>query len=122
MLAYRSVLQDYNKAMSNLCLDVLEVLGMGLGVGRSVFRDFYIDNESIFRANYYPSCTKPDLVLGTGPHYDPTSITILCQDNVSGLQVFVDGKWYTISPKPNTFVINIGDTFMVNFHFAAKSH
>ncbi|XP_020256789.1 gibberellin 20 oxidase 1-B-like [Asparagus officinalis] len=108
---YGNVLQKYSNAMNKLVLEILEVLGLSLGVGRW-FRDFYSDNDSIFRANYYPSCLKPDLTLGTGPHYDPTSVTILHQDEITGLQVFVDGKWYTVSPKPNTFVINIGDAFM----------
>lgn len=115
VFACRKVLEDYSTAMSKLCLEILEVLGLSLGVGRSTFRDFYADNESIFRVNYYPPCPKPDLTLGTGPHHDPTSLTILHQDDISGLQVCVNGKWYTVSPKPNTFVVNIGDTFMVRF-------
>ena len=65
------------------------------------------------RLNYYPPCGKPNLTLGTGPHCDPTSLTILHQDHVRGLEVYVDQKWYSISPNPEAFVINIGDTFMV---------
>ncbi|CAA2951345.1 gibberellin 20-oxidase [Olea europaea subsp. europaea] len=64
------------------------------------------------RSNYYPPCQKPDLNLGTGPHCDPTSLTILHQDNVGGLEVFYDEKWHSISPNPQAFVVNIGDTFM----------
>ncbi|KAI8545253.1 hypothetical protein RHMOL_Rhmol07G0026900 [Rhododendron molle] len=56
---------------------------------------------------------KPNLILGTGPHCDPTSLTILHQDDVGGLQVFVDGKWHSIPPCSEAFVVNIGDTFMV---------
>ncbi|GAU25381.1 hypothetical protein TSUD_70340 [Trifolium subterraneum] len=50
--------------------------------------------------------------LGNGPHCDPISLTILLQDQVGGLEIFADNKWLAIPPKPNTFVINIGDTFM----------
>ncbi|KAG5587411.1 hypothetical protein H5410_047845 [Solanum commersonii] len=64
------------------------------------------------RLNYYPPCLKPELTLGTGPHYDPTSLTALHQDYVSGLQVFVDNEWYSIRPNFNSFVVNIGNTFM----------
>ncbi|XP_030474376.1 gibberellin 20 oxidase 1-like [Syzygium oleosum] len=104
--------QEYCEAMSNLSLGIMELLGTSLGVGRSHFREFFKGNESIMRLNYYPPCQKPDQTLGTGPHCDPTSLTILHQDEVSGLQVFVDGKWYSVSPNPDAFVINIGDTFM----------
>lgn len=65
------------------------------------------------RCNYYPPCKEAGLTLGTGPHCDPTSLTILHQDQVGGLQVFVDGKWQVVRPRPDALVINIGDTFMV---------
>lgn len=98
--------------MSELSLGIMELLGMSLGVGRSHFKEFFEDNESIMRLNYYPPCQKPDLTLGTGPHCDPTSLTILHQDRVQGLQVFVDGQWRLVKPNFDAFVVNIGDTFM----------
>ncbi|KAF8008641.1 hypothetical protein BT93_K2337 [Corymbia citriodora subsp. variegata] len=106
------VYQDYCEAMSRLSLGIMELLGMSLGIGREHFREFFEDNDSIMRLNYYPPCQKPDLTLGTGPHCDPTSLTILHQDQVGGLQVFVDNEWRSISPNFNAFVVNIGDTFM----------
>ncbi|KAL7605756.1 gibberellin 20 oxidase 2 [Lactuca sativa] len=106
------VCQEYCEAMSKLSLSIMELLGMSLGIGQSYFRDFYEENDSIMRLNYYPPCQKPDQTLGTGPHCDPTSLTILHQDNVGGLEVFVDEKWHSIAPCSEAFVVNIGDTFM----------
>lgn len=106
--------QKYCEEMSKLSLKVMELLGESLGVGRAYFREFFEGNDSIMRLNYYPPCKKPDLTLGTGPHCDPTSLTILHQDNVGGLEVFVDEKWHSIPPNTNAFVVNIGDTFMVS--------
>ncbi|KAI3741254.1 hypothetical protein L1987_58925 [Smallanthus sonchifolius] len=106
------VCQEYCEAMSKLSLDIMELLGTSLGIERSHFRDFYKDNDSIMRLNYYPPCQKPDLTLGTGPHCDPTSLTILHQDDVGGLEVYVDEKWHSIAPCSEAFVVNIGDTFM----------
>ncbi|XP_024992885.1 gibberellin 20 oxidase 2-like [Cynara cardunculus var. scolymus] len=106
------VCQEYCEAMSKLSLEIVELLGTSLGIDRSYFRDFYKENDSIMRLNYYPPCQKPNLTLGTGPHCDPTSVTILHQDNVGGLEVFVDEKWHSIAPCSEAFVINIGDTFM----------
>ncbi|XP_039141438.1 gibberellin 20 oxidase 1-D [Dioscorea cayenensis subsp. rotundata] len=111
-LHFGEVYQKYCEEMSKLSLEIMEVLGLSLGVGKEIFREFFEVNESIMRLNYYPPCQKPELTLGTGPHCDPTSLTILHQDHVGGLQVFTDGKWRTISPNPNAFVVNIGDTFM----------
>lgn len=106
------IYQDYCEAMNTLSLGIMELLGMSLGVNRTHFKEFFDENDSIMRLNYYPPCQKPDLTLGTGPHCDPTSLTILHQDQVGGLQVFVDDEWRSITPNFNAFVVNIGDTFM----------
>ncbi|ESQ29371.1 hypothetical protein EUTSA_v10023837mg [Eutrema salsugineum] len=106
------VYQEYAEAMSDLSLKIMELLGMSLGINRNHFKEFFEDNESIFRLNYYPKCKQSDDVLGTGPHCDPTSLTILQQDQVSGLQVLVENQWQAIPPNPQALVVNIGDTFM----------
>ncbi|CAN1267425.1 Gibberellin 20 oxidase 1 [Linum perenne] len=111
--ARRNVYQKYCESMSTLSLRIMELLGMSLGLkNRGHFREFFEENDSIMRLNYYPPCHKPESTLGTGPHCDPTSLTILHQDQVAGLQVCVDGEWRSISPNPDAFVVNIGDTFM----------
>ncbi|KAH7524941.1 hypothetical protein FEM48_Zijuj06G0172600 [Ziziphus jujuba var. spinosa] len=107
-----NVYQEYCEAMNTLALQIMELFGVSLGVGKEYFREFYENNDSIMRLNYYPKCQKPDETLGTGPHCDPTSLTILHQDQVGGLQVLVDDKWHSIIPLHNAFVVNIGDTFM----------
>lgn len=107
--------------MSGLSLGIMELLGKSLGVGGEYFKNFFKDNDSIMRLNFYPPCQKPDLTLGTGPHCDPTSLTILHQDQVGGLQVFVDNQWRLIAPNFDAFVVNIGDTFMVIKHPPSSS-
>ncbi|XP_010451198.1 PREDICTED: gibberellin 20 oxidase 1-like, partial [Camelina sativa] len=109
---FGKVYQEYCEAMSSLSLKIMELLGLSLGVNRDYFREFFEENDSIMRLNYYPPCQKPDLTLGTGPHCDPTSLTILHQDHVNGLQVFVENQWRSIRPNSKAFVVNIGDTFM----------
>ncbi|XP_054792978.1 gibberellin 20 oxidase 1-D-like [Prosopis cineraria] len=104
--------QKYCEAMSNVSLGIMELLGTSLGVGCNYFKDFFKENDSIMRLNYYPPCQNPDLALGTGPHCDPTSLTILHQDQVGGLHVLANQTWHSVAPYPNAFVINIGDTFM----------
>lgn len=92
---------------------ILELLAISLGVDRLHYRRFYEDAQAMMRCNFYPACNG-NLTLGTGPHCDPTSVTILNQDQVGGLEIFVDDKWFAVRPRPNTFVINIGDTFKVS--------
>ncbi|OEL37150.1 Gibberellin 20 oxidase 1, partial [Dichanthelium oligosanthes] len=45
--------------MSRLSLEIMEVLGSSLGVGRSYFHCFFEGNDSIMRLNYYPPCQRP---------------------------------------------------------------
>ncbi|XVE73970.1 hypothetical protein DITRI_Ditri11bG0161100 [Diplodiscus trichospermus] len=104
--------QEYCEVMNKLSLVIMELLGISLGLDQVYLRDFCQGNDSILRLNYYPPCQKPDLTLGTGPHSDPTALTILHQDQVGGLQVFTDEKWHSVAPIPGAFVVNIGDTFM----------
>ncbi|KAL8167375.1 hypothetical protein V2J09_008874 [Rumex salicifolius] len=104
--------QEYCDSMNKLSLKIMELLGLSLGIGRQYFTNFFEGNDSVMRLNYYPPCQKPELTLGTGPHCDPTSLTILHQDQVGGLQVLVDDEWRLIPPRFDTFVVNIGDTFM----------
>ncbi|KAF5947997.1 hypothetical protein HYC85_013954, partial [Camellia sinensis] len=111
---FGKVYQDYCEAMNTLSLRIMELLGVSLGVGPTHLREFFEGNESIMRLNNYPPCRKAHGTLGTGPHRDPNSLTILHQDNVGGLQVFVDQQWHSILPNSQAFVVNIGDTFIVS--------
>ncbi|KAH1130043.1 hypothetical protein J1N35_001421 [Gossypium stocksii] len=104
--------QEYCEAMNKVSQEIMGLLGISLGLDQAYFKDFFEENDSILRLNHYPPCQKPKLTLGTGPHTDPTSLTILHQDQVGGLQVFADEKWHSVAPIPGAFVVNIGDTFM----------
>ncbi|OWM85136.1 hypothetical protein CDL15_Pgr027923 [Punica granatum] len=106
------VYKKYCEAMKDLALGIMELLAISLGVGRLHYKELFNDSRSIMRCNYYPPCKKPSLVLGTGPHCDPTSLTVLHQDQVGGLEVSANGKWWKVRPHPDALVINIGDSFM----------
>ncbi|MED6173402.1 hypothetical protein PIB30_058934 [Stylosanthes scabra] len=107
-----SVYQKYCDSMKELSFAIMELLAISLGLDRLYIKTFFEDGESIMRCNSYPPCNRSSLTLGTGPHSDPTSLTILHQDQVGGLEVYLDNKWFAVRPRPDAFVINIGDTFM----------
>ncbi|KAL3735289.1 hypothetical protein ACJRO7_024423 [Eucalyptus globulus] len=115
------VYQKYCEEMKKLALSITELLAISLGLDRSYYREFFEDGCSIMRCNSYPPCQEPSLVLGTGPHCDPTALTILHQDQVGGLEVFVNDKWYKVRPRPHALVVNIGDTFVALTNGVYKS-
>ena len=48
--------------------------------------------------------------FGVAPHTDFGVLTVLCQDDVGGLQVQnLAGDWLTAHPIPGTLVVNVGD-------------
>ncbi|KDP32892.1 hypothetical protein JCGZ_12184 [Jatropha curcas] len=106
------VYQRYCEEMKDLSLSIMELLAISMGIDRLHYRKFFEDGCCIMRCNFYPPCEEPGLALGTGRHCDPTSLTILHQDHVQGLQVFANNMWQTVRPRHDALVINIGDTFM----------
>ncbi|MFQ6647884.1 hypothetical protein Gotur_021264, partial [Gossypium turneri] len=74
------------------------------------------------RMNYYPICSRPDLVLGISPHSDGTSFTLLLQDDdVTGLQIKHNEAWVPVKPIPNSLVVNIGDATEIQSNGMYKS-
>ena len=67
------------------------------------------DGSQLIVVNCYPSCPEPELTLGLLPHSDYGLLTILLQDEVKGLQIQHEGRWVTVEPLPNSFVVNVGD-------------
>ncbi|XP_051141106.1 gibberellin 20 oxidase 2-like [Andrographis paniculata] len=104
--------KKYCKEMKALAMVIFELLAISLGVDRLHFKNFFEDGCSLMRGNNYPPCQEAGLTFGTGPHFDPNALTILHQDQVGGLEIFSDNKWRAIRPRPDAFVVNIGDTFM----------
>lgn len=111
--------------MSNYCVQVRE---LGLRLQEAISESLGLDKDSLknilgeqgqhMAMNYYPACPQPELTYGLPSHTDPNALTILLQDlQVAGLQVLKDAKWLAVEPRPNAFVINIGDQIQVSRRF-----
>jgi len=96
-----------------LVLRLLEAISESLGLESDHISNILGKHAQHMAFNYYPPCPEPELTYGLPGHKDPTVITVLLQDQVSGLQVFKDDKWVAVSPIPNTFIVNIGDQMQV---------
>uniref|UniRef100_A0ACD5YA60 Uncharacterized protein n=1 Tax=Avena sativa TaxID=4498 RepID=A0ACD5YA60_AVESA len=109
--SFRDVLQEYASRTKTIRDLVLRSMAKLLELDDDYFVDQISKKASgIARFNYYPPCSRPDLVLGFKSHSDGGLLTILFVDqDVGGLQVQKDGKWYSVPAKPYTLVINIAD-------------
>lgn len=92
---------------------ILESLGIVNNNDSQNLKEFE-DGSQLLVLNCYPSCPEPDLTLGMPPHSDYGLLTLLLQDEVKGLQIQHQGKWLTVEPIPNSFVVNVGDHLEVS--------
>ncbi|MBT7583744.1 MAG: isopenicillin N synthase family oxygenase, partial [Kordiimonadaceae bacterium] len=61
---------------------------------------------------YYPAqdADMGEDQFGVGPHTDFGLLTVLCQDNVGGLQVeTAKGEWIKAPPIEGTLIVNVAD-------------
>ncbi|CAL0334940.1 unnamed protein product [Lupinus luteus] len=112
---FSETVEVYSREIRKLCKNLLKYIGLGLDLEGDSFEKIFGGAVQAMRMNYYPPCSRPDLVLGLSPHSDGSALTVLQQAKGSpvGLQILKDNKWVPVQPIPNALVINIGDTIEV---------
>ena len=88
----------------------------GFALGLGLEDDFFLRSCSrpLSRASfvYYPAQSENmrEDRYGVGPHTDFGVLTVLCQDDVGGLQVEdVNGDWIHAPPIEGTLIVNVAD-------------
>ncbi|XP_020587312.1 S-norcoclaurine synthase 1-like [Phalaenopsis equestris] len=108
--SFRDTLETYTLKIRELVDCLYRLMAKDLGVDPQVMLDVFSGQMQSIRINYYPPCTQANKVLGLSPHSDGIALTVLLQANdVNGLQIKKNGKWFLVKPKPGAFIINIGD-------------
>ncbi|CAL5026378.1 unnamed protein product [Urochloa decumbens] len=69
------------------------------------------ETTCFLRLNRYPACPFGADTFGLVPHTDSDFLTVLCQDQVGGLQLMKDARWVAVKPHPDALIVNIGDLF-----------
>ncbi|XVF71988.1 hypothetical protein PTKIN_Ptkin12aG0084800 [Pterospermum kingtungense] len=117
---YREVVAKCSIESKKLALRILELISEGLGL-ESGYLGNKLSEALGIAVNHYPPCPDPSLTLGISKHCDPNLITILHQEDVSGLQVYKDGEWIGVEPLPNAIVVNIGNQLQIISNNKLKS-
>lgn len=112
---YSEILNEYAMKLKTVTEVLSKAIAKSLNLEENSFLNQFGDQALMqVRFNFYPPCSRPDLVHGIKPHTDRSGITILLQDReVEGLQIRVDGKWYRVPVIPHALVVNLGDQMQV---------
>jgi isopenicillin N synthase-like dioxygenase len=112
---FRDACEEYTRETEKLSYKLLELISLSLGLPANKFNNFFKDQTSLLRLNYYPRCPIPHLALGVGHHKDAGGLTVLSQDDVGGLEVKrkSDGEWIRVKPTTDAYIVNVGDIIQV---------
>lgn len=108
--ALKPVALEWQSELTRVAIELLEAFALALGQDEDIFKPIYQDapNQHL-KIIRYPGRDATGSSQGVGAHKDSGFLTLLLQDVQGGLQVEKDGGWIDATPKPGTFVINIGE-------------
>ncbi|XP_030526441.1 probable 2-oxoglutarate-dependent dioxygenase AOP1 [Rhodamnia argentea] len=103
-------IQSFSEKLSELDKMIRRMILEGLGVEK--YLDEHMNSTNyLLRVMRYAGPQTTDTKLGLNSHTDKNIVTILCQNEVEGLEVQTkDGEWFSAQPSPNSFIVMIGDS------------
>jgi gibberellin 3-beta-dioxygenase len=109
---FSDIVQDYEREMKRLAGRLMWLMLGSLGISKEDIKwagpkGQFKRASAALQLNSYPACPDPDRAMGLAAHTDSTLLTILHQNNTSGLQVLREGTgWVTVPPLPGALVVN----------------
>ncbi len=107
----RPVLLAWQARVTTVAATLLRAFAEALGQEPNVFDPVFetAPNQHI-KIIRYPGRDRAASAQGVGAHKDSGILTLLLQDKEAGLEVeAADGTWVAARPRPETFVVNIGE-------------
>ncbi|KAI0499769.1 hypothetical protein KFK09_017977 [Dendrobium nobile] len=123
---FRDTLDKYSLELRKLTGCLVRLMAKDLGIKNpDLLGNLLSEHLQSVRINYYPPCKHASKVLGLSPHSDGTGLTVLLQANdVNGLQIKKDDRWFSVKARPGAFIVNIGDhiEIMSNGRYKSIEH
>jgi isopenicillin N synthase-like dioxygenase len=109
--AMQPIVLEWMRAMDRVGLAVLRALALGLGQPLDHFDDFVLPRgDPHLKIIRYPGqACGAATDQGVGMHHDSGLVSFVLQDDVGGLQVEIDGVLVEATPKPGSYVMNLGE-------------
>ncbi|KAM7264656.1 hypothetical protein ACFE04_002339 [Oxalis oulophora] len=120
---FGEILHGYSVKLKQMIHTLFKAIAKSLNLEETTFLNLFGEDSVMkVRFNFYPSCSRPDQVLGLKPHSDGSGITVVLQDEqVEGLQIIKDGRWITVPVMPYAFMVNLGDQMQIMTNGVYKS-
>lgn len=104
-----SMMKQLDELKDMINLVILDSYGLGEKSKYST-----LQSKTLLRIMKYMAPPSRENTIGLPVHTDKVLGTILCDDQVSGLEVETkDGQWVMLSLSPRSFVFVVGDSLMV---------
>ena len=124
--AMRPTVLAWMRAIDRVGLAVLRALALGLGQPVDHFDGVVLPRgDPHLKIIRYPAQARDaDTGQGVGMHHDSGLVSFVLQDDVGGLQVEIDGELVDATPKPGTYVMNLGEMLQAatNGYLRATKH
>jgi isopenicillin N synthase-like dioxygenase len=126
---FGDLVKRYYRSMESLTISLLRIFAGALNVESDFFVEFFNHHTSVMRIINYPD--QAGIAVGaaqtrSGAHTDYGALTILLAEKArGGLQAKLrNGGWVDVEPRPNSFIINIGDLMAMwtNDHWVSNLH
>ena len=132
---FKQFMMNCYEILHNAGLEILSLAALGLGIDANSFDEIFAEKPmTTFRLMHYPpwegkppenAIIEDGKVLTTPDHTDSNFLTLLNTFNFTGLELMTaSGKWEAVEPRPQSWVMNIGDVFsrMMGGRFKATRH
>ena len=109
----RSTWTAYYQELAQVAERLMMVMALALELPADYLQTLINQPITSMRALHYPAIDVDAAAnsLRAGAHSDYGTLTILRTDDVSGLEIRqADGSWAGVSPGPDMFVVNLGDS------------
>jgi isopenicillin N synthase-like dioxygenase len=110
---FEPVLKDYVARLESVTAALNHGFALSLDLPEDFFDPLYGRPDMTLTFNFYPPVDPAKLAAtqwSFSPHADYTAFTVLLQDLSGGLQARnAAGEWIEVTPKPGTFVVNVGN-------------
>ena len=122
---FRESLMNYYQEVSNVGHEMLRLFALALDLDEAFFLPFHEPAHVTWRIMRYFPGSYAEGQYGTAPHTDFGTITLLCQDENGGLEVYSrEREWIRAPHIPGSFIVNIGDLMAcwTNDRFTSTAH